>query len=76
MEVKPWTDIIIRGAGGKPLVVEGVGEVWARDPMATYWKKLKVVVTHDGSWTLISPKDQKRFLLLEKLYPLFLGTGK
>ena len=39
MEIKPWTDIVIRGADGKPLLVEGVGEVWARDPMATYWKR-------------------------------------
>ena len=39
VEVKPRTDIVIRGADGQPLVVEGVGEVWARDPLATYWKK-------------------------------------
>ena len=57
-------------------MVEGVGEIWAHDPLATYWKKVKVVVTRDGSWTLISPKDQKRLLLLEPNYPHFLGTGK
>ena len=35
-----------------------------------------MVVTRDGSWTLISPKDQKRLLLLQKNYPTFLGTGR
>ena len=48
--------------------------------LTTLWlhtgKKLKVVVTRDGSWTLICPKDQKRLLLLEKSYPHFLGKGK
>ena len=58
VEVKPRTDIIIRGADGQPLLVEGVGEVWARNPLATYWKKVKIVVTRDGSWTLISLADQ------------------
>ena len=29
-----------------------------------------------GSWTLISPRDQKRLLLLQPDYPHFLGTGK
>ena len=67
---------MIRGADRQPLVVVGVGEVWARDPLATYWKKVKIVVTRDGSWTLISPSDQKRLLLLEPSYPQFLGTGK
>ena len=45
IEVKPKTDIIICGADGQPLVVEGTGEVWVRDPMATYWKKVKIVIT-------------------------------
>ena len=35
-----------------------------------------MVVTRDGSWTLISPKDQKRLWLLKKNYPTFLGTGR
>ena len=37
---------------------------------------MKVVITRDGSWTLISPHDQKRLLLLQPDYPRFLGTGK
>ena len=53
-----------------------MGEIWACDPLATYWKKVKVMVTRDGSWTLISPNDQKWILLLEPNYPCFLGTGK
>ena len=57
-------------------MVEGTGEVWVRNPMATYWKKVKVVITRDGSWTLIIPRDQKRLLLLQQNYPTFLGTGK
>ena len=76
IDVKPKTDLIIRGADGQPLVVEGTGEVWVRDPMATYWKKVKIVITRDGSWTLISPRDQKRLLLLQPDYPWFLGTGR
>ena len=67
---------MIRGADGRKLAVNGTGEVWVRDPCATYWKKVKVVVTRDGSWTLISLKDQKRLLLLQKNYPTFLGTGR
>ena len=42
-------DIVIQGADGKPLVVEVVGEVWACDPLTTYWKKVKVVVTSVGN---------------------------
>ena len=56
--------------------MEGTGEIWACDLMATYWKKVKVVITRDGSWTLISPCDQKKLLLLPPDYPCFLGTGK
>ena len=37
---------------------------------------MKLVVTLEGSWTLISPKDQKRLLLLQKDYPRFLGVGR
>ena len=35
-----------------------------------------MVVTREGNWTLISPRDQKRLLLLESNYPRFLGTDK
>ena len=59
VDVKLRRDIIIRGADGQPLAVRGTGEVWVRDPLATFWKKVKLVVTEEGSWTLISPKDQK-----------------
>ena len=76
IDVRPRRDIIIRGADGQPLAVEGTGEVWVCDPMATFWKKVKIVVTRDGSWTLISPKDPKRLLLLQKDYLRFLGTGR
>ena len=69
--VTPRTDIVICEADGRKLAVNGTGEVWVQDPCATYWKKVKVVVTRDGSWTLISPKDQKRLLLLQKNYPTF-----
>ena len=44
--------------------------------MAQYWKKVKVVITHDGLWTQISPRDQKWLLLLEKLYPWYFRTGR
>ena len=74
--MRPRRDIVIRGADGQPLAVQGTGEVWVRDPMATFWKKVKIVVTHEGSWTLISPKDQKCLLLLQKDYPRFLGVGR
>ena len=76
IDIKPRKDIVLRGADSKPLVVEGVGEVYARDTQAHYWKKIKLVITHDGSWTLISPRDQKRLLLLEKSYPRFLETWR
>ena len=75
IEVKPRRDIVIRRADGQPLAVKGTGEVWVRDPHATFWKKVKIVVTVEGSWTLISPKDQKRLLLLQRDYPRFLGEG-
>ena len=74
--MKPRRDIIIRGADGQPLAVQGTGEVWVQDPLATFWKKVKLVVTVEGSWTLISPKDQKRLLLLQRDYPRFLGEGR
>ena len=75
IDVRPRRDIVIRGADGQPLAVQGTGEVWVRDPMVTFWKKVKIVVTREGSWTLISPKDQKRLLLLQKDYPRFLRVG-
>ena len=34
-------------------------------------KKVKMVITSKSSWTLISPQDQKRLLLLEKSHPTF-----
>lgn len=76
MDVKPRRDIIIRGAAGQPLAIQGTGEVWVRDPLATFWKKVKLVVTVEGSWTLISPKDQKRLLPLQRDYPRFLEEGR
>ena len=57
VEVKPHTDIVIRGADGKPLAVGGVSKVWVGDPLATHLKKVKVVMTREGNWTLISPRD-------------------
>ena len=38
-------------------------------------KNIKVIVTRTGTWSLISPCDQKRLLLLSPSYPKFLGTG-
>merc|ERR1711873_260460 len=76
IDVKPRRDIVIRGADGQPLAVKGTGEVWVWDPLATFWKKVKIVVTVEGSRTLISPKDQKRLLLLQRDYPRFLGEGQ
>ena len=76
LQVTPRSDIVIRGADGRRLIVNGTSEIWVRDPAATFWKKVKVVVTRDGSWTLISPRDQKRLWLLHQNYPQFLGTGR
>ena len=76
LQVTPRSNIVIRGADGRRLTVNGTSEIWVRDPCATFWKKVKVVVTRDGSWTLISPRDQKRLWLLQKNYPTFLGTGR
>ena len=59
VQVTPRSDIVIRGADGRKLAVNGTGKVWVQDPCATYWKKVKVVVTQDGSWTLILPLDKK-----------------
>ena len=42
LEVKPWTDIVVHGADGCPLAIEGVPELFARDPQALFWKKLKL----------------------------------
>merc|ERR1712121_475241 len=76
LHITPRSDIIIRGADGRRLVVHGTAEVWVRDPCATFWKKVKIVVTAHGSWTLVSPKDQKRLWLLDPSYPHFLGKGR
>merc|ERR1712240_549720 len=76
LQVTPRSNIIIRGADGRRLAVNGTSEIWVRDPCATFWKKVKVVVTRDGSWPLISPRDQKRLWLLQKNYPTFSGTGR
>ena len=76
LQVTPRSNIVIRGADGHRLTVNGTSEIWVWDPCATFWKKVKVVVTRDGSWTLISPRDQKRLWRLQKNYPTFLGTGR
>merc|ERR1711873_379560 len=76
VQVTPRTHIVIRGADGHRLAVNGTGEIWVRDPCATFGKKVKVVVTRDGSWTLVSPRDHKRLWLLQKNFPTFLGTGR
>ena len=76
LQVTPRSNIVIRGADGRRLIVNGTSEIWVRDPCATFWKKVKVVVTRDGSWTLILPRDQKRLWLLQKNYPTFWGTGR
>ena len=54
----------------------GVGQIFARDSDATFWKRLTVVVTRDGNHCLVSLKDQKRLMLLSEHYPTFLGEGK
>ena len=76
LQVTPRSNIIIRGADGRRITVNGTSEIWVQDPSATFWEKVKVVVTKDGFWKLISPRDQKRLWLLHKSYPLFLGTGR
>ena len=45
VQVTPRTDIVIRGADGRKLAVNGTGEIWVQDPCATFWKKVKVDVT-------------------------------
>ena len=76
LEVKPQTDIVVQGTNGRPLAIEGVTELFARDPQASFWKKLNFIVTRSGNWTLILLRDQKRLLLLSKTYPRFLGEGR
>ena len=61
---------------GKPLAIEVVGKVFVCDQMATFWKKVKLIITKHGSWTLISPRDQKCISLLERTYWTFLGKEK
>ena len=76
VSIREKTDVRVRGADGKLLAVVGVGHVFARDPDATFWKRLTVVVTRDGNHCLISLKDQKRLMLLSQHYPTFLGEGR
>ena len=76
LEVKKCTYIIVRGAEGRPLAIEGVAGLSAHNPEAVFWKRLKIIVTKTGNWTLISPKDQKRLLLLANNYLHFLGEGR
>ena len=49
VQVIPRTNIVICRADGRRLAVNGTGEIWVRDLCATFWKKVKVVVTRDGS---------------------------
>ena len=55
VDIKDRNDIVMRGADSKHLAVEGVGEFYGRYCEACYWKKIKLVITQEGSWTLISP---------------------
>ena len=59
LEVKPQTDIVVRGADGPPLAIEGVTDLHARDPEVVFWKKVKFIVMRTVNWTLISSKDKK-----------------
>merc|ERR1711867_191461 len=39
LQVTPRSDIIIRGADGRCLIVNGTSEIWVRDPCATFWRE-------------------------------------
>ena len=49
VQVTLRTIIMMRRANGRRLAVNMTGEIWVRDLCATFWKKVKVVVTQDGS---------------------------
>ena len=59
VQITTRSDIMVRGVDGKPLSIEG--------ELCVHWHK--VVVMSTGSYTLISNKDQKYFLLLDDNYP-------
>ena len=48
-EVKPWTNIMVCGTDGRPLAIEGVTKLYARDSKAAFWKKVKFIVTRKGN---------------------------
>ena len=63
-------------AGGKPLQIEGVASLYIHDLESSFLKKIKIIVTIYGCYTLILPRDQKRMLLLDPKYPCFLGMSQ
>ena len=66
----------MRVADGKLLAIAGMGYIYARDRDCMFWKRISVVVTMEGNHILVSLKDQKCLLLIEQIYPKFLGCGK
>ena len=49
LDIKKRTDIVVRRADRRPVTIEGVAELYARDPDAMFWKHIKVIVTKTGS---------------------------
>merc|ERR1711867_147039 len=47
VDIKEKRDVRVLGADGKLLAVVGIGHIFVRDPDATFWKLLTVVVTKD-----------------------------
>ena len=56
-------------------MLAGVGSASLRDPACSHYKKLRFIVTVQGSYTLISCNDLKNLHLLHPQFPEFIGQG-
>ena len=67
VEIKKCSDILVRGAGGKPLQVEGIEENFMRD--VDYFLEVdKIDYYFAGELISYLPCNQKRMLLFDKAF--------
>ena len=68
-------NVTVRGADSNKIMITGVGYTFLHDPACSHYKKLRIIVTVQGSYTLISCNDLKNLHLLHPQFPEFIGQG-
>ena len=68
--------VTVRGADSNIIKLAGVGFAYMRDTECSHWKRVHLIITVQGSHTLISCSDLKNLHLLNGNFPEFIREGK